>query len=182
MEAAKPAPELKKLEYFLGTWISRGNVQPGPAGPGGKLHMRERYRWMEGRFFLVIESQFKIGDPAKWSGTAFIGYDAARKLYTYDEFNSMGEAQHSTGTLEGDTWTWNGEQHIGGKITRTRFTLRMLSPAAYTFRFETSPDGIEWTGQGEGKAAKRIPSRAGARLRRSRVATRSKRASRPRPK
>ena len=182
MEAAKPAPELKKLEYFLGTWISRGGVQPGPAGLGGRLHMRERYRWMEGRYFLVIESRFKIGDSAKWSGTAFMGYDAARKLYTYDEFNSLGERQHSTGTLEGDTWTWSGEQHISGKITKTRFIVKMLSPAAHAFRFESSPDGIEWTTVGEGKAAKKIPWRAGGGTRRSRAATRSKPASRLRPK
>jgi len=179
---SKPSPELKKLEYFVGTWTSRGDVRPGPAGPGGKLHMKERYRWMEGRFFLVIDSQFKIGDSAKWSGTAFIGYDAARKLYTYDEFNSMGEAQHSTGTLEGETWIWKGEQHIGGKITKTQFIVRMLLPTAYLFRFETSPDGIEWTVLVEDKATKEAASRASAHRPRPRSAKRSKRASRPRPK
>jgi len=182
MPPPKPPPEIKKLEYFVGTWTSHGDVLPGPAGPGGKMTMTESYSWMAGRFFLVIRSRFKIGAGAGWSGLAFIGYDAARKLYTYDEFNSMGEAQHSTGTVEGDTWTWNGEQHIGGKITKTRFTVETLSPASYSFRFETSPDGMNWTTVAQEKAMKQSKPAARARRRPSRAAKRSKRASRPRPR
>src|SRR5262249_30999873 len=39
-EKPKPAPELKKLDYFVGTWTAQGNVEPGPLGsfgPGGKF-------------------------------------------------------------------------------------------------------------------------------------------------
>lgn len=182
MPPPKPPSELKKLDYFVGTWISRGNVQPGTAGPGGKMYMKESYSWMAGRFFLVIRSRFKIGASARWSGAAYMGYDAARKLYTYDEFNSMGEAQHSTGTVESDAWSWSGEQYIGGNVTKTRFTVKPLSAVCYSFRFETSPDGINWTTLGEGKATKKTKSGAGARRATSRAARRSKRASRPRPK
>jgi Protein of unknown function (DUF1579) len=182
MHPPEPAPELKKLDYFVGTWTSHGDVQPGPAGPGGKMTMTERYSWMAGRFFLMIRSRFKIGASASWSGLAFIGYDAARNLYTYDEFNSMGEAQHSTGILDGDTWIWTGEQHLGGKITKTRFSVTPLSPASYTFRFETSPDGMNWTIVAQEKATKKKKSASSARRGPSRAAKRSKRASRPRPK
>src|SRR5215472_12408176 len=33
-ETPKPAPELKKLDYFVGTWTADGELKPGPLGAG----------------------------------------------------------------------------------------------------------------------------------------------------
>jgi len=115
--------------------------------------MTESYQWMEGGFFLTIRSQFS--SPAgSGSGMAFMGYDAVRRLYTYDEFNSTGEAQHSTGTLEGGTWIWRGIQHLPHRVTHTRFSMKMLSASQYRFRFEISVDADAWTTVMEGEANK----------------------------
>lgn len=35
MTRPTPAPELKKLDYFTGTWTSEATISPGPWGPGG---------------------------------------------------------------------------------------------------------------------------------------------------
>ncbi len=105
MQRPKPAPELKKLKYFAGNWTSEGDMKPSPMGPGGKMTMIEHNQWMDGGFFLTMHSQFKMADMGSGSGMAFMGYDTERKVYTYDEFNSMGEAEHSSGSLAGDTWT-----------------------------------------------------------------------------
>lgn len=146
-------PELAQLEYFVGTWKSAGEIKASLTSAGGQLIMTEQYEWMEGGFFLVIRSGFS-SPMGSGSGMAFMGYDTARQIYTYDEFNSTGEAQHSTGTLDGDTWTWSGEQHLGGMITKTRFMMKMVSATVYSFRFETSPDGIRWSPVMEGSAAR----------------------------
>jgi hypothetical protein len=37
MEISKPAPELKKLDYFASTWTVEGEIRPGPMGPSGKF-------------------------------------------------------------------------------------------------------------------------------------------------
>ena len=103
-EALKPAPELKKLDYFVGTWSAEGEMKPGPMGPGGKFTDTNRVEWMEGGFFLVTHSEFK-GVMGKGTETAYMGYDSDEKMYTYDSFNSLGEADHAKGKLEGDTWT-----------------------------------------------------------------------------
>jgi hypothetical protein len=100
-----------------------------------------------------MHSEFN-GPLGSGSGTAYMGYDTGRKVYTYDEFNSTGEAQHSIGMLDGDTWSWNGEQHLGGKSTKTRLTMKTLSPASYTFKFEMSLDGNIWSTVMDGKATK----------------------------
>jgi len=150
----KPAPELKKVEYFAGNWRSEGDMKPSPMGPGGKLTMTEHNQWMDGGFFLMMHSEFKSPALGSGSGMAYMGYDTGKKLYTYDEFNSMGESQHSIGTVDGDTWTWIGEQHMDGNTRKTRFIIKTLSPTSYAFKFEMSPDGNNWSTMMDGKAAK----------------------------
>jgi len=55
----KPAPELKKLDYFLGKWTTDGDMKAGAMGSGGKVTSTGHAEWMEGGFFLVIHEDFK---------------------------------------------------------------------------------------------------------------------------
>ena len=59
MKILKPSPELKKLDYFVGTWIAEGYIRPGPMGSGGKFTATNRVQWMDGGFFLVTHSKFR---------------------------------------------------------------------------------------------------------------------------
>ena len=54
----------------------------------------------------------------------------------------MGEAVQSKGTVDGDAWTWIADMKPAGK---GRFSERLLSPTSYTFKFEMSSDGSDWT-------------------------------------
>ena len=152
MGPPKPGPELKKLDYFLGTWTSDGDMKPGPMGPGGKFTSSGHGEWMDGGFFLVIHSEFKGMGNA--TGTAYMGYNPDEKVYTYDEFNSMGENIHSKGTVDGDTWGWNNDMKMGPQTMKARYTMKILSPTSYTFKFEVSPDGTKWDTVMDGKATK----------------------------
>jgi uncharacterized protein DUF1579 len=151
--APKPGPELKKLEYFTGTWTMVGDVKPSPMGPGGKTTMTEHDQWMEGGFFLVSHSTYKSPE-GNGTGIALMGYNPEEKVYTYDEYDSVGEAMHSKGTVEGDTWTWTNEAKMGGKTMKMRFIMKMISPTAYTFKFDMSEDGTHWNTTMEGKSTK----------------------------
>jgi len=84
-----------------------------------------------------------------------MGYDADKKVYTYKAFNSMGEAEESTGTLDGDTWTWSSEEHMNAMTMKGRYTMKVLSPTSYTMKYELSPDGTNWMTAMEGKATKK---------------------------
>jgi hypothetical protein len=150
----KPGPEHKKLDYFVGNWTSDGDMKPGPMGPGGKMTMTEDMQWMEGGFFVVIHSTWKSAAMGNGSGIAFMGYDPQEKVYTYDEFNSFGEATHSKGTVDGDTWTWTNDMKMGPQTLKGRFTMKILSPTSYTYKFEMSPDGTNWTLVMDGKDTK----------------------------
>jgi hypothetical protein len=151
MDAPKPAPELRKLDYFVGSWKTEGDMKPGPGYPGGKFTAVDHDEWMKGGFFVVAHSDFKAsaGDGTELS---VMGYDAAEKVYTYTAFNSAGQRETAKGRLEGDTWTWNSNETIGGM--HSRYSMKILSPTSYTFKFELSQDGATWFSAMEGKATK----------------------------
>jgi len=154
MPMPKPAPELAKLDYLAGNWIGDGDLKPGPMGPGGKVTSTDEAHWMEGKFFLVMNSKFS-GGMGEGSGTSYFGYNPDKKVYTYDEFNSMGQVEHSEGTVDGDTWTWNSDEHVGGQTFKGRFTMKVMNPTSYTYKFEMSQDGTNWMTVMDGKATKK---------------------------
>jgi len=154
MPMPKPAPELAKLDYLAGNWISDGDLKPGPFGPGGKVSSTDNASWMEGKFFLVMHSKF-AGAMGSGSSTAYFGYNPDKKVYTYNEFNSMGQAEYSEGTIDGDTWTWTSDENMGGQKFKGRFTMKVLTPTSYSYKYEMSQDGTNWTTGMEGKATKK---------------------------
>jgi hypothetical protein len=155
----KPGPEVKKLDYFTGTWHLSGETKASPFGPAGKFTGTENNQWMPGGFFLISHSDESM--PAgKATGMAIFGYDASSKVYTYQAYNSMGEAESAQGTLEGNIWTWTNEHKIGDKMMRGRYTVKTTSPTAYDFKFETAQEGGDWSTVMEGKATKATPPAA----------------------
>jgi hypothetical protein len=154
MAAPPPPPELKKLDYFAGTWRSTGDLKPGPMGPGGKFSEVTHSEWMAGHYFLV-ERTTVSGSMGHLTEVAYLGYSAQDKAYTYDAFNSMGEAEHAKGTVEGDTWTWTSTENMGGQPLKGRFTITIASPTSYTFKFEVAAENSgNYTTVVEGKATK----------------------------
>jgi hypothetical protein len=77
---SKPGAEVKKLDYFVGTWTTEGTVAQGPWGPGGKFTSTITNEWMAGNSFLVGRSDFKMPPEIGGEGTAisYKGYDRKR--------------------------------------------------------------------------------------------------------
>jgi hypothetical protein len=152
--APKPGPEVAKLDYLAGNWISDGDMKPGPMGPGGKFTQTTDIHWMEGNFFLVMHAKVE-GAMGKWTSIAVMGYDQTKKAYTYNEFDSTGDAGASVGTVDGDTWTFTSDENMGGTTFKGRYTMKVLSPTSYTYKYEMSKDGTTWTTAMDGKATKK---------------------------
>lgn len=151
--APKPPAELQRLHYFVGEWKSEGTMKASPMGPGGKFTTAD-HNAMLGDFFLVLRSE-STGPMGAMKGIAIMGYDAKEKVYTYNEFDTMGMHEVSKGTISGATWTWlSPEQDMGGKKIKGRFVLKEVSATSYTYSYDTSTDGGEWTNIMEGKASK----------------------------
>lgn len=152
---APPAPELKKLDFMSGNWTAEGTINPSPGMPGGKFAETSQAEWMDGNYFLVEHSDGDFGAMGKAKELAVMGYDADRKVYTYHAFSSTGENESATGTVDGDTWTWTSDEHMGGMTMKGRYTMKVLSPTSYTMKFELSQDGTNWMTAMEGKATKK---------------------------
>ena len=153
MEMPKPGPEHQKMSYFLGKWHSTATLKPGPWGPGGPVNGDDECSLMQGGFFVVCKSEGS-GPMGKMSGIGIMGYDAAKKSYTWNGFNSMGENESAQGTVAGKVWTYNGQNMMGGKALKTRYTMTEASPSSYDFKAESSEDGSNWTTIMEGHVTK----------------------------
>src|SRR5579863_2214258 len=82
--APKPGPEVKKLDYFVGSWAVDGTVAAGPWGAGGKFSTTDTTEWMPGSFFVEGHSDFKMPPEVGGEGKAisYMGYDTDENVYT----------------------------------------------------------------------------------------------------
>jgi hypothetical protein len=149
----KPGAEQKNLNFMAGNWKVEGDLKAGAMGPGGKFAGTEHIEWMPGGFFLVSHTQGS-SSMGKETGLAIYGYDADKKVYTYDEFNSRGENVHATGTFDGKVWTWSSDMSMGGQSMKSHFILTETSATSYTFKFEMSQDGTNFATVMDGKGSK----------------------------
>lgn len=141
---SQPGPEHDRLGALAGTWDFTGELKPGPYGPGGLVTATDHNRIMPGGFFL--ERHYETRSPVgEFEGLEVIGYDAAAGAYFQHGYDSHGDAHQYRGTVEGDTWTFTYDTHMGGKKVRGRITLRDLSPIRQSYRMETSANGRTWT-------------------------------------
>jgi hypothetical protein len=151
----KPGPQHQRLAYFVGTWAHEGEMKASPFGPGGKFTGTDRNEWFPGNFFVVMHSEM-TGPMGLDKSLEIAGYNSEEKQYTFYSIDSMGMGDSAKGTVEGDTWTWNGESKMGGKLIKSRFIIKELSPASYSYKFDMSTDGgSTWSNVMEGKATKK---------------------------
>ena len=134
----RPGPEVQKLAMFAGSWTSTGDMKPGPMGPGGKMTSTSTCEWFSGGFYLVCRSNGAT--PAgPLQGLGILGYNAERQRYTYYGIDNSGmPAEPAYAQVSGDTWTWEGEGTFSGQPVKSRYTIKIISPAEYTWRYEMS--------------------------------------------
>ena len=153
-QTPKPSPELKKQDFFVGTWKLEGMTKSSPFGPGGqKFESTEHLEWMPGGFFLLAHSY----SGGKLAEVTIIGYDSEQKNFTHTSFKSSGETELWKGTAEGDSWNWTKEEKIGGKPFEERLAIRKKSSNSYSFVVERKPaDGDSWSTVAEGEGTKTL--------------------------
>lgn len=143
--APKPGPEHKKLEYFVGKWTTTGEMKASPFGPAGKVTGSDNCEWFQGGFAVVCHSQ-GTAPTGPTRSIGIMGYSSEEKKYTY--FGLDNTAMFMTaipkGTVEGDTWTYTDSGTMGGQPYQARFVLKVVSPASYTFRWETLGPDRKW--------------------------------------
>jgi hypothetical protein len=124
-EMPKPSLEHQSLGAFVGNWIFEGELKPGPMGPGGKMTATNRIEWAPGKFFVQRSYQGK-SPMGEMQGLEILAYDGAKKIYTFNAFDSLGNMASGTMTVKGNTWTTTGTMTMAA--TTVRFQCRPASP------------------------------------------------------
>ena len=153
MEAPKPGPEVKKLGYFVGTWSNSGEVKQNPFMPAGKFTGTSKCEWFPGGFHVVCHDTGK-GPMGTMHGLGIMAYNTEDKVYTYAGADSSGMSVAAKGNVDGNNWVYTSEDKMGGKTFHGRYSMVTASPDSYTFKYEMSEDGNNWTTMMEGKTTK----------------------------
>lgn len=155
-EAPKPTAEHKKLDYFAGKWTAEGEMKANPFGmPAGPFTSHDTCEWFEGGFSLVCKSEGNSPmGPTK--GIGIMSYNTEEGAYTYYGVDNspMAMATVPHGTVADDTWTYTDESKMGGKMMKSRYVIKQMSPTSYTFKWEIAGDDGSWQTIVEGKAKK----------------------------
>jgi hypothetical protein len=152
-QAPKLGPEEKRIGYFAGNWPSEGEMKESAFGPAGKATSTEHNEWLPGGIFLVFHAGFKalLGNG---KGLAVMGYDRGERVYTYDASNSIGMSGSVQGRCERRHPDLDERVQDGGKPMKSRYSIKELSPKAYIYKEEWSPDDKRWSTVEEGMATK----------------------------
>lgn len=135
-------PEQKKLNVFVGTWHTTGEVAANNAASALRIDFTDTYSWYSGGFFLIHDANGTIGDEHS-SSLEIIGYDPDRNCYTATFFDSSGGSGMEEIWLNGSTWLWRGSDVMGVKEHRC---TAVVNDDGNTIRarHEKSDDGENW--------------------------------------
>jgi len=158
MEMPKPGPEVKKLGYFVGTWMSEGDMKENSFGmPSGKFTSTDKCEWFSGGWSVVCHTSGKTPMGAM-HGLGILAYKAEDKVYTYYGIDNMGMGGESKGNVDGNNWVYTADEKMGGKSFHGRYSIMVTGADSYNFKYETSEDGQKWNLMMEGKSTKAAPA------------------------
>jgi len=152
-ERPKPGPEHQKLEYFVGTWKTEGEIKPNEFVPAGKSVTTETYTLGPGGFY--IEFSRPEGQIPRTQG--IMTYDSHAKVYTTFYVNSAGLVGTATGTVNGNTWTSLVEDKFLGRAVKGRTTITIKSATQFTIKYEMADANGRYVTITEGTSTKVAP-------------------------
>ena len=153
-ERLKPGPEEKRMEYFVGTWKTEGEIKPNEFVPAGKSVTTETFTLGTGGFYTVVDRPEGGQLPRTQGITA---YDSHAKVYKTFYANSAGLVGTGTATVDGSTWTWMLEDKWFGKVVKGRTTVTLKSASQFTVKYEMLEANGSYVTMTEGTATKVAP-------------------------
>jgi hypothetical protein len=105
LRPVEPGPEVRRLDVFIGRWITEGHLVDDAGAPGGRIVASDVYEWAPGGFFVIHPAYGRISG-AGGGGLEVLGYDPTTGSYWSQFFDSQGNAGLSELRLEGEHWIW----------------------------------------------------------------------------
>jgi hypothetical protein len=146
-----PGPEVKKMAALIGNWTTTMDMKPMFGMPGGKGTATRSCVWTAGGFGISCKENTDMGAMGKETSVALMAYDSDAKNYVYSEVNSSGEVLVAHGVVNGDTWVFDADSPMQGKMMHGRFTVKYTSKDACEMKYEVGPDANSMQTMMEGK-------------------------------
>jgi hypothetical protein len=134
----KPAPELKHLDEFVGTWNTQWRATDNSSNSTFKTIGTDRYEWLPGGFFLIHHVDVHMEDEDYKVIEIIGGYDAASQTYPMRSFDSRGSIQEMTAAVSAE-----GVWRFVGKTMRATL-IGSADGNTKTAKWERSSDGLNW--------------------------------------
>jgi hypothetical protein len=131
----QPGPEHRRLEAFIGRWITEGETVATPDAPATKIAASDVYEWVPGRFTVLHTAYGRIGEMDV-GGVEMITYDPERSSYVSHFFDSQGNVTVGDLIHDDGKWIWQGP--------RTRCVSTIGDDGSFHAAHEQSDDGVEW--------------------------------------
>lgn len=154
LRLAAQTPEHQRLGVFVGNWTFTGEAVAGPMGPGGKITGNSRIAWLPDK--MSIERVYEGKGPGgEMKGKEVMGYDAAKKVYTFSYSDSSGMKGSGTLTVKDNIWNATGTGDMAGAKFQERCTLTLgAGNTTMNISCQGSADGKTWAPTFSGVATK----------------------------
>jgi hypothetical protein len=96
-----PNPELKRLEPLLGAWEAEDCTLDTFLGPGVPVRSAERFRWLDGGYFLVQHYETSFGEEPTQTGVNYWYYDSEAERFRIIFFSNNGPFSEGGNRYEG---------------------------------------------------------------------------------
>lgn len=127
---AKPGPEQRRMNVFVGEWDARGEIEHEEQSSG--VRSRSTYEWLPGGFFLVHKFQSRLAGGKVIEGIEIIEHDGEK--YVSHFFDSGGVSRHYEIEVTGTTWTFTSEHDRAiMQIERDTITITWERPDGTKF-------------------------------------------------
>jgi hypothetical protein len=116
----KPPAENDVIKKSAGNWTCEGTAK----GPDGQ-EMKYKSSWnvkpaLGGHWFAIVYKRAKMGPLPAFEGNATVGYNVAKKEYTFVGFDSFGGW---ISLKSSDGAAFSGDGGMMGKVTPVKFTF-----------------------------------------------------------
>jgi hypothetical protein len=150
------SPQQQAMGYFAGYWKIAGTTRISPKSPPVDFTSTQSAGWVPGGYFLEVHavSHGPLGDVHT---VRMLEYNNSDKVYTYNEYNSLGEHVLGVGNIEGKKWVWNTTKKMNGVVTKGRYITMFVSEDSYSFQSQVGKPGGGWVTITEGTATRTPP-------------------------
>lgn len=144
----KPAPEMDKMKWMVGTWQCTGKTMASPMGPEHPSEATVATEMtLDGMWILHHYREKKTAqNPMPISGDEYWGYDGAEKMWDRVAVDNMGG--FATGTSKG--WekgklVWTSDGMMGGQKSKFRDSFTEKNPREIGYTGEMGSADGKWT-------------------------------------